>query len=482
MRACLLVLALAGPVMAGAQERPRTAASSETGGYEAPQRIVPSRGAAGGDERPRDRREARPSVPERPVPNYGALPPADDPAEELLWIPRILFFPLHFAIEYVVRRPVGWLLRTIELERLDAGVVPGMPQAEQRREGRWWFVPLLRYDHGFQPSVGLGFRAHDREQRLSARLRLEGLPDDRIAGAARGSVRIGSALLALDLDGGYREDRIDHGLGWDSPASSRARYTDAYGSAGLFVEARPWRRSVIAGGVRTAVHRFGNSDYLQAGDRSIDAAIALGEVERPPGYPEGYTVVEPWARAVLDTRAEGDWPNAGGVRAELFVAWSVDAERSVRASWARLGGHVELALALLHERALGVRGLVEIVEPLAHRAIPFTEQVVLGGALDRMPGFLAGRLVGSSGAVLGVSWRYAIWPWMDAELFVETGNVFGAHFEDFAFDRLRLSFGTAIVTRDPDDLTVLLAFGTEPFARGTDVTSVRFALSIGAPP
>ncbi|HEY8432370.1 MAG TPA: hypothetical protein VIL20_28550, partial [Sandaracinaceae bacterium] len=75
-----------------------------------------------------------------------------------------------------------------------------------------------------------------------------------------------------------------------------------------------------------------------------------------------------------------------------------------------------------------------------------------------------------------------IWPWMDAELFVETGNVFGAHFEDFAFDRLRLSFGTAIVTRDPDDLTVLLAFGTEPFARGTDVTSVRFALSIGAPP
>ncbi len=423
-----------------------------------------------------------PCIPPRPIPDYGRPPPPPDVADALLWIPRILFFPLHLVIEYGLRRPIGWLLRTVELERLDALFVQGMPQTEEEREAQWWFVPRLRYDHGFQPTIGLGFRAHDRGREHALRLRLEGWPADQIFGLAAGSVRLGEATLGLELSGGYRTDRIFHGLGWSSPDWTRSRYAHARGDASLFVETRPWRRSRVVGGVRAGVHRFEDSDFAQGEDSSIDDAIALGNVMRPPSYPRGYTLVEPWVRGVLDTRATDGWPHATGVRAELYAAWGMNAEVGARASWARVGGSLDVALEVLRDRTLRFRGLADFVEPLTRYAVPFTEQVWLGGSMDRMPGFLEGRLIGLSAAAIGISWRYGIWSWMDAELFVDTGNVFGAHLEDFALDRLRLSFGTALVTRDPDDFTLLLAFGTDPFVNGTSLTSVRFAVTVGAPP
>lgn len=439
---------------------------------------------AGPEEASETEEEARPepSIPPRPIPDYGRPPPESDVGDDLLWIPRVVFFPLHLFFEYGLRRPVGWVLRLIELERLDALFVQGAAQADERREGAWWFVPRFTYDHGFQPTIGLGFRANDPERRYALRLRLEGWPADQIFGLARGTMRIDRTSIVLEASGGYRTDRIYHGLGWNTPDWTRARYTDARGDANLFLEARPWRRSVISGGVRAGVHRFDDSDFRQGEDRSIDEAILLGNLARPPGYPRGYTVVEPWVRAVIDTREEPGWPHASGVRADLLGAWGFDAERGVEASWARAGASVDVGIEVMRDRTLRLRALAELVEPLAHRAIPFTEQVWLGGAMDRMPGFLLGRLVGQSAASIGVSWRYAIWSWMDAELFVDAGNVFGRLFEDFEPERLRLSFGTALLTRDPEDFSLLLAFGTEPFVRGADLTSVRFAVSIGAPP
>ncbi len=422
-----------------------------------------------------------PSTPPRPIPDYGRPPPAPDPAEALLWIPRVLFFPLHLVLEYGVRRPIGWLLRTIELERLDALFVQGMPQLD-RPEGEWGFVPLLRYDHGFAASVGLGFRVHDAARSRWLRVRIEGWPMDQLAGLARGTLLAGSARVTLELSGGWRDDRVYHGLGWSTSQASRARYAHARGDASLFVEVRPWRRSRVAGGVRAGVHRFGDSDFAREGDLSIEQAIARGEVTRPPGYPQGYTLVEPWVRAVLDSRDPEEWPHASGARVELGVGWGVDAEQGVASSWARTAARVDLALEVMRDRTLRLRGMTELVFPLAHRAIPFTEQVWLGGPLDRMPGFLLGRLIGESAATMGLSWRYAIWSWMDAELFVDVGNVFGPHLRDFDVDRLRVSFGTALVTSDPEDFSLLVAFGTEPFVLGAGVSSVRFAMAIGAPP
>src|SRR5690606_6853325 len=146
----------------------------------------------------------------------------------------------------------------------------------------------------------------------------------------------------------------------------------------------------------------------------IEQAIRFEGVEPPPGYPDGYTAVSPWARLVVDSREDRGWPHVSGVHAEVFGAWGVDAERGLDASWVRAGGSLELALEVMRDRTLRVRTRVELAEALGPVPVPFTEQIWLGGELDRMPGFLSGRLIGGSAATLGLSWRYAIWPWMDA--------------------------------------------------------------------
>src|SRR5690606_34738221 len=101
------------------------------------------------------------TVERRPIPDYGRAPEPEEPAAALLWIPRILFLPLHVVLEYLVRLPLGWVLRAIELERLDAIFRPAeMPQLA-RPEARWSFLPRARFDYGLQPSVGLALRVHD---------------------------------------------------------------------------------------------------------------------------------------------------------------------------------------------------------------------------------------------------------------------------------------------------------------------------------
>lgn len=428
--------------------------------------------------------EAEPegTVERRPVPDYGRAPEPEEPAEALLWIPRILFLPLHVVLEYLVRLPLDWLLRAIELERLDAILRPAeMPQLA-RPEARWTFLPRARYDYGLQPSAGLGFRVHDASERLHLRVGFAFWGKEQVSGDVRASARFGPTSAALDVLGSYRSDGIFHGLGWSSPPSPRARYAEARGGGGVSFTGRPWRRTAITSGVRAAVHRFDDTPFHQDDDVSIDQAIASGAIVAPPGYPEGYTALETWLRVVLDTRRENEWPHASGLRAELVGAWAIDLERGVDASWARAHGEVELALEVMRDRAVSLRSVVAIAESLGPLAVPFTEQVWLGGELSRMPGFLPGRLIGESAVTLGLAWRYAIWAWIDAALFVDVGNVFGSLFDDLELERLRLSFGTALMAHDEDDFAILLAFGTEPFVLGADLSSVRFAISFGMPP
>src|SRR5882672_4084403 len=51
----------------------------------------------------------------RELPDYdgrGGQPTT--PGKVLLWVPRIAFFPFYLVSEYVVRRPLGWLITSAE--------------------------------------------------------------------------------------------------------------------------------------------------------------------------------------------------------------------------------------------------------------------------------------------------------------------------------------------------------------------------------
>ncbi len=125
-------------------------------------------------------------------------------------------------------------------------------------------------------------------------------------------------------------------------------------------------------------------------------------------------------------------------------------------------------------RVIGLTLTALFTDPLGDAEVPFTEQVTLGGT-EYMRGYLEGRLVGRSAAVATLEYRYPVWIWLDGTMHVAAGNVFGEHLEDFAFDRLRLSFGLGVRTvgSRESSFDLLLAFGSEPFDR-FEISSVRF--------
>ncbi|MGE3673838.1 MAG: hypothetical protein AB7K71_29475, partial [Polyangiaceae bacterium] len=116
------------------------------------------------------------------------------------------------------------------------------------------------------------------------------------------------------------------------------------------------------------------------------------------------------------------------------------------------------------------------VDPLLKGSeIPFNEQVTLGG--DRpMRGFLEGRLVDRSSAVLRFDYTWPVWVWLDGAIHYAVGNVFGEHLDGFEPGLLRQSAGVglrAVGSRD-HVFEMLQAFGTEPFDEGAEPESLRF--------
>jgi outer membrane protein assembly factor BamA len=119
----------------------------------------------------------------------------------------------------------------------------------------------------------------------------------------------------------------------------------------------------------------------------------------------------------------------------------------------------------------------DFVSPLEGGEVPFTELIDVGGA-GPLSGFRPGRIRGFSAAAATLSYQYPIWVLLDARLFLAAGNAFGEHLEGFDVEDLRLAFGLSIQPRLPGGVPfdLQLAFGTETFARGADVISVRFVI------
>src|SRR5262249_50698 len=86
----------------------------------------------------------------RPVQDYGA-PKETSVDEVLLWGPRVVLFPLWLTSEFVVRRPVGALVKVAEREQWPQEVVDFFTFGERRQIT---IFPSALFDFGLRPSVG----------------------------------------------------------------------------------------------------------------------------------------------------------------------------------------------------------------------------------------------------------------------------------------------------------------------------------------
>lgn len=414
-------------------------------------------------------------IPPRELPRYDGREPAPpSPGERALWVPRVLLFPLYVTSEYVIRKPVGLLVTTLEKYQIPVRLIDFFTFGEERQG---LIVPTALADFGFRPSVGFYFRLHDAF-----------VPGNqlRVHGGTWGEHWL-HLIVADRLK--LREDvhltvrgegrrAADHGFAGIGPTSRQAdlsRYSTDVVEGMVKLEMRSlWRESQItaSGGVRTL--EFPEQVPCCDEPPLLDL-VRSGALDAPPGFLTGYTVYRQRLEGVVDSR-DSLSRSGTGFRAEAYGEIDFGLRDPVATRWTRWGGALGGSLDVLGpRRTLHLSATADFVDSLGTSPAPFTELVSLGGS-GPLRGFVEGRLRGESGVAASIEYTWPAWVWLEGTMHASVGNVFDRHLRGFEPGLLRASFGVGVRTKGLLDNTfeIMVAGGTDPFDLGGRVTAFRF--------
>jgi len=392
---------------------------------------------------------------------YDHRAPEDDSADEAArWVPRVLLAPL-------------WLLAsgTREITRLmlePIGPPPSSPDAlEPPRPVE--VLPVVRLETDRSPALGVQVVLRAGEE-LAVTLATQHFDDRRFEAFSELRWRPARELtIGLEGDGGTRADLQLHGLGWASGDDQRTDYRHVRGGGRLWVEHRAFEASRLSLSMRLTHHRF---------SRREDDARPLPPA---PGFERGATVAAPRLAWRVDQR-DADRAGHGGVAFEVTVGFGADVEGEAR--WLGLRARAAATVALSSHHDVTLAAYAALTEALTDAPPPFVELPTLGGDPGRLAGIVRGRLMGYSATVASLRYRWGIATSLDASLFVEAGNVFGAGFDDLTLERVRLSFGVGLDSLGSDDhrLGVVAALATDPLVDGGAIHGGHARLFIGSAP
>ena len=414
--------------------------------------------------------------PKRTSPDYAARPPAKStPGEVALWVPRVVFSPVYFTTEYLIRRPLGALISAAERANVPATLYDFFAFGPEHKAG---LAPIAFVDFGFNPSVGIYafwddafFKGDDLRMHVSA------WPEEWLGGSAVQRIRFQhDASLTLRVAGIRRPDYTFFGTGPRSLESAESRYGEDTIEGGPSAEFSLWRSSKVDTGLGIRYARFYDGHY--SGDPGIVERASTGAFGLPDGFARGYTAEYNHVRGALDSRRP--FPDEGsGIRLEAAAEQGSDFGQTPGSGWVRwdaaAGGFLDLDG---HRRVVSLSLQTLFSDPIGTRGVPFTELVTLGGDAAPMPGFFPGRLIDRSAAVATLRYRWPIGPWLDGSMEAGVGNVFGEHLEDFQTRLLRFSGALGLESDSSPDSNFhfLIGFGTETFDHGGQVDSFRLAI------
>lgn len=409
----------------------------------------------------------------RALPDYDGREDATSAGEVLLWVPRVLLSPLYLVSEFVVRRPLGFLVSAAERAQLPEFLYDLFLFGPNHQAG---VLPVAFVDFGFYPSYGLYFFYNDFVPHQDLRVRGSMWDAHWLAGTASDRIHLDALTdLTISVYGIRRPDYQFYGLGSDSLQAARSRYggTRYEGSIALEIKLSPLSRLTTSAGARRVHFHHGGFSH----DPTIEEAVAAGRYQLPPGWDQGYAVLTNQVALAVDTRKPR--PASGsGVRAEANVEQlspiSPSSLPAILRYGATLGGFWDLGQ---NGRVMSLSLATQFADPLRHADIPFTELVALGGS-ESMRGFPLGRLYGRSSAVMTVRYRWPIWIWLDGSIQLALGNVFDAHLANLSLPRLRFSgsIGIESVGSPDSSLEILVGMGSETFEHGGQINSLRFVV------
>jgi hypothetical protein len=421
---------------------------------------------------------ARPAAavtPERPAQDYGAPRRATTVGDVALWVPRVVLFPLWLTTEYLIREPVGALVRVAEQDQWPEQVVDFFTFGNRRQIT---VFPSALFDFGLLPSVGFNAQwKYFVSDPNTVRLHFGTWGPDWLTVRAVDEYALGrDTSVAMETSFVERKDNPFFGVGPRSP-DTKVRFQSTAADVGVRYTWRFWRSSAFSGGAGVRSLSFGSGTCC--GDESLDDAVERGAVPEPPGLDDGYVAAYDRLSVSVDSRKPRP-ADGSGVRAEAhgeatFAPASQQA--SVRRSWVKYGASAGAALDLTGtQRVVSLELDAELADPLLGD-VPFTDLVSLGG--DRlMRGFLPNRLIDRSAVVATLKYTWPIWMYLDGVVHADIGDVFDAHFEGFAPGLLRTTAGIGFQSSGARDsgFELLVAAGTDPLEDGFRVTSFRFVI------
>ncbi|MGE0790572.1 MAG: hypothetical protein AB7S26_33145, partial [Sandaracinaceae bacterium] len=265
MAALCAVAVLSGGARAEAQRIPpelvRSLPLTETDAPLAPRGALGIAAVPRAIEAPRPHLDARLRTSRRSTPDFDGRPDPEPPPEQMLaWLPRILFAPVWLVLDYVIRRPIGWLLTTAEREGWDVLLLDLFTWNHTRSS----LVPTFFVAYGLQPSIGARVSSVDDVapgHRISVSAAFGGVDYLRATGGYE--IRLPPServRIAMDALGERRPDRVYSGVGWDV-APEQYRYRQEIYRVGASLELRPWRESLVRTRADVDGRAFGPDGY-----------------------------------------------------------------------------------------------------------------------------------------------------------------------------------------------------------------------------
>jgi hypothetical protein len=424
--------------------------------------------------------EPEPPAP-RPVPDYDGRGEEPTTASEVaLWVPRVLLSPLYLVSEYVVRRPVGWLVTALERERVPEALLSFFQFGPNDEIA---IVPTALIDLGFKPSVGVYARWNDfltPGHKLRLHFATWGPDWLRLTLADRYEWNDENNRLQLRGELTRRPDALHYGIGLDNDEHNESRYKYQFLEAELSFESEFWRASSFRAAARVRTMSFSSRgaccDEPPIGVR-VDEGTLRDRAGEPLGLPPGFAGYDLYAQGVqlvVDSRRERPHPGSG-VRVGFDSEHAFDLQDPLARRWLRYGATAGAFLDLTgQDRVLSLSILAMMIRPIAGE-VPFTELVDLGD-LGPLQGFVEGWVIGQSAAAARLEYAWPVWVWLDATVHLAIGNAFGRDFAGFDLAEGRLSTGIGVRTVDERDhgFMMLLAFGSDTLREGAEFESVRF--------
>lgn len=412
----------------------------------------------------------------RETPDYDGR--GDEPTsagEVALWVPRVALFPAYLASEYLVRKPLGFVVTSAEQGRWIQELTDFFTFGPENNIG---IVPTALVDFGFRSSVGVYFFYDDflaKQNDLRVHAGYGGEDWLRLTVADR--VRFDDdSSVKFRAEAWKRPDGAFYGLGPRTLDAATTRYGAHIYDAGMVFESQTTKTVRVEADFGVRHQDFFNATCCDA--PSLSGRITDGTMPAPPGFVDGYTANRIALSFAYDTRKPRPEPGSG-VRLELQAENAIDMDSPTEGRWVHwggsLGGFVDLTGTA---RVVGLAVHTQFVDPLGDRDVPFTEQAQLGGE-SILRGFREGRLVDRSLVAATLEYRYPIWSFLDGALDAGVGNVFGEHLEGFAPKLMRFAFDAGIRTANKHrdhSFDFLVGAGTETFEDGAALTELRLVL------